>query len=157
VARLIVFAVVVGTALAVFSTPQDKRDAALRAPSGTTGPESTSASLDTQRREARRERRRAVRSRRERARKARAQRERRALEHRRAREAKRRAQVAAATPAPTPDCDSNYEGACLDPDSSDYDCEGGSGDGPDYTGTVRVVGTDIHDLDRDGDGIACDI
>lgn len=31
------------------------------------------------------------------------------------------------------DCDPNYEGACLDPNSSDYDCQGGSGDGPDYT------------------------
>jgi hypothetical protein len=54
------------------------------------------------------------------------------------------------------DCDPNYAGACLDPNSSDYDCEGGSGDGPDYTGTVKVVGDDPHDLDRDGDGIACD-
>ena len=53
-------------------------------------------------------------------------------------------------------CDPNYAGACLDPNSADYDCEGGSGDGPDYTGTVRVVGDDPYDLDRDGDGIACD-
>ena len=55
------------------------------------------------------------------------------------------------------ECDPNYEGACLDPNSSDYDCEGGSGDGPDYTGTVDVVGDDPYDLDRDGDGIACDV
>jgi sRNA-binding protein len=61
-----------------------------------------------------------------------------------------------ATQEPASDCDSNYSGACLDPNSSDYDCEGGSGDGPDYTGIVTVVGTDVHDLDRDGDGIACD-
>jgi hypothetical protein len=54
-------------------------------------------------------------------------------------------------------CDPNYAGACLDPNSADYDCEGGSGDGPDYTGTVRVVGADPYDLDRDGDGIACDV
>jgi hypothetical protein len=53
-------------------------------------------------------------------------------------------------------CDPNYAGACLDPNSADYDCEGGSGDGPDYTGTVRVVGADPYDLDRDGDGVACD-
>ena len=53
-------------------------------------------------------------------------------------------------------CDPNYEGACLKPDSPDYDCEGGSGNGPDYTGPVRVVGDDHYDLDRDGDGIACD-
>ena len=55
------------------------------------------------------------------------------------------------------ECDPNYAGACLDPNSSDYDCEGGSGDGPDYTGIVEVVGDDPYDLDRDGDGIACDV
>jgi hypothetical protein len=53
------------------------------------------------------------------------------------------------------DCDPSYEGACLDPSSSDYDCEGGSGDGPDYTGTVTVVGDDHFGLDRDGDGVGC--
>jgi hypothetical protein len=53
------------------------------------------------------------------------------------------------------DCDPSYKGACLDPNSSDYDCEGGSGDGPDYTGTVTVVGDDHFDLDRDGDGVGC--
>jgi hypothetical protein len=61
------------------------------------------------------------------------------------------------TPEPAPDCHPGYEGACLDPGSYDYDCEGGSGDGPDYTGMVRVVGDDPYDLDRDGDGIACDV
>jgi hypothetical protein len=60
-------------------------------------------------------------------------------------------------PAPEPSCHASYEGGCLDPNSYDYDCEGGSGDGPDYTGTVRVVGDDVFDLDRDGDGIACDV
>ena len=54
------------------------------------------------------------------------------------------------------DCDHNYEGQCLDPNSYDYDCEGGSGDGPDYTGRVEVVGDDPFDLDRDGDGVACE-
>jgi hypothetical protein len=53
-------------------------------------------------------------------------------------------------------CDPNYAGACLDPNSPDYDCEGGSGDGPDYTGRVEVVGDDHFDLDRDGDGVACE-
>lgn len=52
-------------------------------------------------------------------------------------------------------CDPNYSGACLDASSPDYDCEGGSGDGPDYTGTVYVVGDDHFDLDRDGDGVGC--
>jgi hypothetical protein len=54
------------------------------------------------------------------------------------------------------DCDPDYEGACLKPDSPDYDCEGGSGDGPDYTGPVQSVGSDPYDLDRDGDGFACE-
>jgi hypothetical protein len=53
-------------------------------------------------------------------------------------------------------CDPNYAGACLNPNSYDYDCAGGSGDGPDYTGWVRVIGDDHFDLDRDGDGIGCD-
>jgi hypothetical protein len=53
-------------------------------------------------------------------------------------------------------CDPNYSGACLDPDSYDYDCAGGSGDGPDYTGRVEVVGDDHFDLDRDGDGVGCE-
>jgi len=54
------------------------------------------------------------------------------------------------------DCDSNYTGACLKPDSPDYDCAGGSGNGPDYTGPVQVVGEDPYDLDSDGDGSACE-
>jgi hypothetical protein len=46
-------------------------------------------------------------------------------------------------------------GACLNPAASDYDCAGGSGNGPYYTGPVRVVGPDHFGLDRDGDGYAC--
>jgi hypothetical protein len=53
------------------------------------------------------------------------------------------------------ECDPNYSG-CLDPNSPDYDCEGGSGDGPDYTGTVTVLGTDHYGLDDDSDGTGCD-
>jgi len=62
----------------------------------------------------------------------------------------------AAEPAPEPsDCDSNYSG-CV-PIASDVDCEGGSGNGPAYvSGPVRVTGSDIYDLDRDKDGIACE-
>jgi hypothetical protein len=33
---------------------------------------------------------------------------------------------------------------------------GGSGDGPGYTGPVRVIGPDVYDLDRDDDGTGCD-
>jgi hypothetical protein len=54
-------------------------------------------------------------------------------------------------------CDLNYTGACLNPNSPDYDCAGGTGDGPDYTGRVEVVGDDHFDLDRDGDGVACEL
>lgn len=54
------------------------------------------------------------------------------------------------------ECDSNYEGACV-PIDSDVDCAGGSGNGPSYVaGPVRVVGDDIYELDREGDGIACE-
>jgi resuscitation-promoting factor RpfB len=59
-----------------------------------------------------------------------------------------------APPAPT--CHPSYVGACLDPNASDYDCLGGSGNGPKYTGRVTVVGPDVFDLDRDGDGIGCE-
>ena len=43
------------------------------------------------------------------------------------------------TPAPTPpeQCHPSYEGACLDPNAYDYDCEGGSGNGPLYTGRAE--------------------
>jgi hypothetical protein len=42
------------------------------------------------------------------------------------------------------------------PAASDYDCRCGSGDGPKYTGPVRVTGSDPYDLDRDGYGKACE-
>ena len=58
--------------------------------------------------------------------------------------------------AETSECDPNYSGACLDPYASDYDCEGGSGNGPEYTGAVVVVGTDHYGLDADGDGYGCE-
>ncbi|MEL5989693.1 G5 domain-containing protein [Microbacterium phosphatis] len=66
-------------------------------------------------------------------------------------------------PAPAPvagsaggGCDSNYAEACV-PIDSDVDCAGGSGNGPSYFGGVaRIVGTDVYDLDRDGDGYACE-
>ncbi|PPI25516.1 hypothetical protein C5D44_10595 [Rathayibacter sp. AY1B5] len=65
-------------------------------------------------------------------------------------------------PAPEPEveeaagCDPNYSGACV-PIDSDVDCAGGSGNGPSYvSGPVTVIGSDVYDLDRDGDGIACD-
>jgi len=52
-------------------------------------------------------------------------------------------------------CDPNYR-PCV-PIASDVDCAGGSGNGPAYVdGPVYVIGTDIYDLDRDGDGVGCD-
>lgn len=53
------------------------------------------------------------------------------------------------------ECNPNYSG-CLDPSASDYDCEGGSGDGPLYTGTVEVIGYDEYGLDADSDGVGCE-
>ncbi len=63
-------------------------------------------------------------------------------------------------PAPQPkqtsSCDPNYSGACV-PIASDVDCAGGGGNGPAYvSGPVRVVGSDIYGLDRDGDGVGCE-
>jgi hypothetical protein len=53
-------------------------------------------------------------------------------------------------------CHPSYTGACLDPNASDYDCIGGSGNGPKYTGRVRVVGPDVFRLDADHDGWGCE-
>lgn len=58
-------------------------------------------------------------------------------------------------PVGSGDCDPNYSD-CV-PIASDVDCAGGSGNGPEYVaGPVRVIGDDIYDLDRDGDGAACE-
>jgi len=51
------------------------------------------------------------------------------------------------------DCTPGYS-PCLPP-MSDYDCKGGQGDGPGYTGPVTVSGVDVYKLDRDRDGFAC--
>jgi hypothetical protein len=54
------------------------------------------------------------------------------------------------------ECDPNYQGACV-PVASDVDCAGGNGNGPAYVqGPVYIVGEDIYELDRDGDGVACE-
>lgn len=54
-------------------------------------------------------------------------------------------------------CDPNYVGACLHEGIGDYDCAGGSGNGPNYVeGPIEVVGVDEFGLDSDGDGIACE-
>ena len=66
-------------------------------------------------------------------------------------------QVSHSTPssAPRQNCHPGYSG-CLNPNASDYDCAGGSGNGPYYTGTVQVFGYDEYDLDRDNDGWGCE-
>jgi hypothetical protein len=45
---------------------------------------------------------------------------------------------------------------CLKP-ASDYDCAGGTGDGPRYVqGPIRVTGSDPYGLDADGNGVGCE-
>ena len=52
-------------------------------------------------------------------------------------------------------CKKGYK-PCLHP-ASDYDCAGGSGDGPKYVyGTVKVTGSDPYGLDSDNDGTGCE-
>ncbi|MCO1656904.1 hypothetical protein [Pseudonocardia humida] len=81
----------------------------------------------------------------------------------------RAVQPAAPEPAPRPEpepapepakaasgCNDNYD-PCVPDDPKDVDCEGGSGNGPSYVaGPVRVTGSDVYDLDRDADGLACE-
>jgi beta-lactam-binding protein with PASTA domain len=68
-----------------------------------------------------------------------------------------------APPAPPPtapprDCHPSYPDVCLRPDASDYDCEGGSGNGPYYvSGPLRVLPPDPFELDgNDNDGWGCE-
>jgi hypothetical protein len=69
----------------------------------------------------------------------------------------REAEKASAEEAEADACDPNYVGACLHEGIGDYDCAGGSGDGPNYVeGPIEVVGVDEFGLDEDGDGIACE-
>lgn len=60
-------------------------------------------------------------------------------------------------PQPAPPgnaCHPSYD-PCV-PITSDVDCAGGSGNGPAYTGPVRVIGPDDYGLDSDGDGRGCE-
>ena len=60
-------------------------------------------------------------------------------------------------PAPERGCHQSYSGACLAPfGGGDYDCIGGNGNGPNFTGKVYVVGADEFGLDGDGDGLGCE-
>jgi Excalibur calcium-binding domain len=55
---------------------------------------------------------------------------------------------------PSATCDPDYAGACIPPPPPDLDCSDLRAMG--ITGEIRVVGSDPHHLDPDGDGIACD-
>jgi endonuclease YncB( thermonuclease family) len=55
-------------------------------------------------------------------------------------------------------CHTSYTRTCIPPEVSDADCAGGSGNGPWYVKEedIGVVGPDVFDLDRDGDGVGCE-
>ena len=67
-----------------------------------------------------------------------------------------------APPPPTTsaprNCDPAYPDVCLHQGIGDYDCAGGSGNGPNYVeGPLRVLPPDPFDLDGyDNDGIGCE-
>lgn len=62
----------------------------------------------------------------------------------------------AATAVPA-NCHTSYLDACLLVGAGDYDCAGGSGNGPNYiAGPIRVVGWDEFGLDGNGDGVGCE-
>lgn len=66
------------------------------------------------------------------------------------------------TPPPTTsNCHPSYPDVCIPFGSADYDCAGGSGNGPNYIqGPIRVrhdvPDPDPHGLDRDKDGVGCE-
>lgn len=73
--------------------------------------------------------------------------------------------VACANKTPAPNaplsaeyaCHPSYSGACVPAGVSNVDCVGEGGSGPAFvSGPLRVVGPDKYNLDRDGDGIACE-
>lgn len=54
-------------------------------------------------------------------------------------------------------CHPSYPSVCLAINKGDYDCKGGSGNGPNYIkGPIVVLQPDPFDLDRDNDGIGCE-
>jgi hypothetical protein len=63
-------------------------------------------------------------------------------------------------PAPTvapANCDPSYPGVCLHDGIGDYDCQGGSGNGPNYvSGPITVRPPDPFGLDADHDGTGCE-
>jgi len=65
-----------------------------------------------------------------------------------------------APPPPEPEptgCHPAYVGYCVTMGIGDWDCAGGSGNGPNYLPVmVRVVGHDEYDLDHNSDGYGCE-
>jgi PASTA domain len=66
-----------------------------------------------------------------------------------------------APPPPSTDppqtCDPSYPDVCLDPAVGDYDCAGGTGNGPGYIeGPIRVLPPDPFGLDGNSDGWGCE-
>jgi beta-lactam-binding protein with PASTA domain len=58
---------------------------------------------------------------------------------------------------PTGNCDPAYPEVCLHDGIGDYDCAGGSGNGPNYVdGPLKVLPPDPFGLDRDGNGTGCE-
>lgn len=57
-------------------------------------------------------------------------------------------------PPPGGECHPSYD-PCV-PIAGDVDCAGGGGNGPVYTGRVRVIGPDEYGLDDDNDGVGCE-
>lgn len=54
-------------------------------------------------------------------------------------------------------CDPSYPGSCLHDGVGDYDCAGGSGNGPNYVdGPITVLPPDPFGLDSDHDGVGCE-
>jgi len=57
----------------------------------------------------------------------------------------------------TDGCDPSYPDVCLKDGIGDYDCAGGSGNGPNYiAGPIRVLPPDPFGLDRDHNGWGCE-
>jgi PASTA domain len=67
--------------------------------------------------------------------------------------------IAKTAPQPTSDCTPGYSPCLVEHNGADYDCAGGSGDGPYYTVpgvTYRVTGSDPYGLDADNNGFGCE-
>jgi len=65
-------------------------------------------------------------------------------------------------PKPAPSCEPSYTNVCIPIGSADYDCAGGSGNGPNYIAGPVYVRHDVpnpdpHGLDRGGEyGVGCE-